>query len=450
MIWSLLPTAFKRAIPLMVLLFLIPALVLISRMINVRPPDAFGERPLEVETIPSDRVVSNRVSGRLPQALYQLESLAVQSEWSPQMLRQAGDLWRDMGNPSEAVSYWERALQMQPGDVVLLRTLAQTYVELQRWADARERLAQLVEIVPEARWAHFELGLILAAFDPQTAVIHLQEAADDSFYGDDALALLDVLADDPGDSLVGMRAGTVLAGQERWAYAELAFTQVASLQQPFPEALASVGLARDRQGKDGSRWIEQALALDPENAEVRLLEGLHLRAVGEYNGSLDALIQAAALDPENPALTAELSTAYRLVNDLPQAEYWLRIAVALSDDNPRFQQLLTLFYAEEVATFPAAGLEHLQQSIVILPNDPDVRAGFGWALHTLGQTENGLAEIETALRIAPNNPRTLLYKARILLDSDRPGEAIPLLQQVIATESPYADEAQQILNNLGA
>ena len=78
---------------------------------------------------------------------------------------------------------------------------------------------------------------------------------------------------------------------------------------------------------------------------MRFLDGLHRRLTGDLTGSLEAFQLAAALDPANPAYAADLGAAYRLLDDLTQAEAWYQRAVTLSGGDPRFQQLLDDFHA---------------------------------------------------------------------------------------------------------
>ncbi len=390
----------------------------------------------------------NLRGGRPVQALYQIEVQAAQIGWTPDSLKLAGYLWRDMGDVTRALPYWEAAALSLPDDVALVRSLAQAYVDLQRWPQARDMLGRLVALAPDDHWAHYQLGLVLAAFDPHAAEAHLLEVLYDPFYAEDAEALLQVLEDNSSDRLVSLHVGITLSGLELWPYAELAFERASNLAQPFAELLAYTGLARDRQGKDGSAWMEQAVALDPQNPQVLYLLGLHLRSVDDLEGSLEALIQAVSLTPQNPAFYAELGTAYRLTGNLTQAEHWLQVAVWVSDNDPEFLRLLALFYAEESYNLTSAGMGALNELAVQLSDDPDLKAAFGWALHTVGETLTGLAQIEDALTIAPDNPRALYEKARIFLEISREDEAVDLLRRVVEMDFLYVEEARRILDSL--
>lgn len=436
---------FRRAAPGVVLLVLILGLALKwqqSTTLSLPPPETPAAPDLY-------RVLlSNRQKGRPLQALYDIDVLAAQSGWTPDLNRQAGDVWFELGDVTRALPYWQLAAASQP-DTLLMRHLAEAYVDLQRWTDARDALTQYLQLDPNNLWAHYQLGLILAPIDPLTAQVHLAKVADVPPYDTTVQALSAVLKANPTDPLISMRVGFVLGDHDLWGYAEFAFSQAATIANPFPEALAYVGLSRDKQGKDGSVWVEQAVSLAPQNPRVLYVEGLHYRTQGAYDKSLYILQQAVILDPQNPAYNAELSTAYRLLGDLPQAEAWLKVAVVMSGNDPQFQKLLALFYADEAKNLTSDGIDVLKRAAAEMPNDPDVKASYGWALHQIGQTQDGLAAIDEALKIDPNNPRALFYKARILIDTNQKDQAIPLLQQVVELNGLFAEDARRILSDLG-
>lgn len=285
------------------------------------------------------------------QALYLLEVEAARDGWTAEQLRRAGDLWRQAGDLTRALPYWQAAYDQSPS-LPVARALAETYLSLARWSDAAGALESLLDLAPNDAWAHYHLGLVRAPFDPTDAAERLQGASNAPDYETPVARLTDVLTANPADPLMPMRVGLVLVDLELWPYAELAFTQAATVAAPFPLALAYVALARDRQGKDGAPWIEQAVSLAPDDPQIRYLQALHRRTVGDLVGSLDSMAQAVALDPENPALLAELGATYQLLGDLSQADYWLGEAVALSNGDPRFQTLFDQFRADLSDTVP--------------------------------------------------------------------------------------------------
>lgn len=282
-------------------------------------------------------------SGERPvQALYQLEQVASQSGWTGESALQAGLAWEKLGNTPRGVTYFEIASQRDPENADIWRALAESYLDLQRWSLATIALTRITELDPEDDWACFHFGLLQAATAPESAGDYLAQIHPDSQY---APVVDNVrLALESNDA--AMQVGLTLAQHHLWSYAELAFFHALNFSNPLPETYAYLALARDRQGKDGSADIEQAVNLAPDNATIRYLQGLHLRLMGAYLPSLDAFLRAATLDSENPAYAAELGAAYQLIGDLQLAEEWLQKAVTLSDNDPRFQRLLDQFLSQ--------------------------------------------------------------------------------------------------------
>ncbi|RMF82324.1 MAG: tetratricopeptide repeat protein [Chloroflexi bacterium] len=442
---------YRRAVLFVVLLVLIlvPVVYIGASLLPV-------DNTLSLEEI-SQRyaaIDSNRAAGRPMQALYQIEALAAQTGWTANLQLHAGEIWRDVGDLTRVASFWEGALAANPDDVPLIRALAETYLELQQWQEAVDILRLLVEHSPGDVWAHYQLGLILAAFNPLEARQHLQIAVGIPAYHDVSAALLQVLTANPNDPLISMQVGLVFVDVGLLPHAELAFEHASVIGKPFPEALAYIALVRDEQGKDGSQWIEQAVALDAENAQVRFLQGVHLRTIGDIDGSLAAFEAAASLSPDNPALMAELGSAYRQVDDLERAEQWLTRAVEASQGDPQFAALLALFYAEEgyrlgIAGVDNDGLELLRSTAAAQPTNAEVRAALGWALYQAGMPDEAIGHIDAALNIEPDNPRALFYKGRLLLETDNIDAAMPFFERVISQESPFFDESLRILQGFG-
>lgn len=293
------------------------------------------------------RLLLDNVRRQRPvQALYQAEALAAQTGWTADLLRTAGEMAYTLGDYERAAGYWQ-IIPENGKTASLLRQLAGVYYQRQDWDSFAAAVEQLLALAPDDAWAHYSQGWMLAVTQPQAALRHLQAAARDPLYRDQAVELLAVIQ--TAVTQVPMRVGITLAQHDRWPEAEFAFKQAAAADGPVAEALAYAAVARDQQGKDGQPDMRQAVELAPQNALVRFLQGLHLRLAHDIPGSLEAFKLAAALNPVNPAYAAELGTAYQMNDDLTRAEYWLKRAVTLSGSDPRFQQLLDAFHNQ---TFP--------------------------------------------------------------------------------------------------
>lgn len=391
-------------------------------------------------------VIQSRNRNRWMQTLYHIEQQALVTGWTPELYRQAGDVWWNMDDITRAIPYWSGALE-SIDDVDLLRTVANSYINLGQWTEARQTLDQLLALKPNDEWSNYQMGLILAPFNPIKSKLFFDAVPFDSPFSQIVVAIRNELSTHPEDPLISFRVGLTLINLEQWAYAELAFQHASNVSFPNPQALAYLGWVKSRQGKDGSSWIEQATIFAPEDPEVWYLRGLHFRARADYIQSLDAIAQSVRLAPNNAGLYAELGTAFRLIGDLEQAEYWLDYAVSASAETPEYQQILENFYVETAYVSPSNIIDSLQAPATTSEN-PDLISAYGWALHSTGDSEAGLAQVERALEIDPNNNRALFDKARILVETERQAEAIPILERIAQTYTPFGMDAQALLATL--
>jgi len=411
-----------------------------------------GNTPLEIyptaEPTPDNPtlVVQSINRNRWMQTLYHIEQQALKTGWTPDLYRQAGDVWWNMDDISRAIPYWSSALESIE-DVDLLRTVANSYINLGQWTEARQTLDQLLKLKPNDEWSNYQMGLILAPYNPIKSKLFFDAVPFDSPYSQIVVAIRNELSTQPEDPLISFRVGLTLVGLNQWSYAELAFEHASNISFPNPQALAYLGWVKSRQGKDGSSWIEQATILAPEDPEVWYLRGLHFRARADYVLSLDAIAQSVRLAPNNAGLYAELGTAFRLIGDLEQAEYWLDYAVSASANTPEYQQILENFYVETAYVSPTNIIDSLESPATTSDN-PDLISAYGWALHSTGDSERGLEQVERALVIDPINNRALFDKARILLALDRKDEAIPMLERIAQTYTPFGTDAQALLASL--
>lgn len=284
--------------------------------------------------IPTDDTVT---TGRL-QALYRLEVEAATDGWTPERAATAARHWQAIGQPMNAIAFYELA-----DSPLMLRPLSELYMEVGDWGRAAETLQTLSETASDSSnraWSMVQLGLIAIGSDPvQARALFLEAIRLEPGYQESLATLLEILrvTTDP------VRIGFVLAQSERWFYTERALAYAPD----DPLALAFMALAREMQGKSGTERLAEALALAPQNPQVRFVEGILYRLRGQLDASVAAFAQATALDPSNPALYAELGTAYRLIGDLPTAERWLQFALELSDEDPRYSQMIEDLRVEE-------------------------------------------------------------------------------------------------------
>lgn len=419
------------------------------------PPDAVTHLPTLFPTPnyqtasatpfdPLNEYYFHRQRDELMVALYHVEAQSAAQGWTAQAHIRAGNLWRDMGDFSRALFHWEAA-NRQEANPNLLRQIAHIYLARGEWSLAWERIQALLALAPNDSWGLYHGGLILAPSDPMTAFRYLgQVVATDNPYTETAQAINQVIVhQEQADSEVILRVAAILVSAQEWSLAENAYQYAADVYYPFPEATAYIGLMRILQGKNGERQIDQALHMADDNATVYYLAGVYWRAAGDYVQSEEALLVAILLQPNTANFYAELGNTYSAMGNRYEAELWLQTAVQISDHDPVLVHALQQFYE--------ADSDFVNQPLLAFTtginrsDDPSILAASGWAMHLTGDTAGGLYLIDQALAIDPDNSRALFDRARILLDTDRSEQALPLLTTLAEGESAFAESAQRLL-----
>lgn len=310
------------------------AAVLIYLVVTALVIRPFAPAPAESPVF----VLPQRQSGRPAQALSQVLAQAAADGWTPERQHLAGDLWKEAGNTAWALPYWAAAMTTI-NDAALVEDVALAAWDIGDWDLVLTAWRARIALPDAPDSAYFAIGQILAATDPAAALDPLARAMQTGEYRDvaDALRTVILSADVQTDQL--LRVGLVFARFEQWPLARLAFEQVVAREER-PLALAYLGVTLDQTGENGDALVGQAVALAPNDPQVRLVEGLHFRARGDDAQSIEALAAAVALDPASPALMAELGTGYRLAGNLNLAELWLTRAVQASGGDLTYVALL--------------------------------------------------------------------------------------------------------------
>jgi tetratricopeptide (TPR) repeat protein len=442
----------RRAAPLIALLviFLGMGLIFLLPMFQIPMGDILLEEPLPIPASPTAFDPDNeynyhRGRGEYSVALYHIESETALNGWTGQDFIREGNLWRDMGDSSRALPYWEAAVALE-ANPNLLRQIAEIYLQRGEWGLALERIQSLLLLAPNDIWALYYAGLLLAPSDPASAYPYLARiASSESPDAPIASALTNLIGTDPNNPEIALAVGAILASAEKWSLAENAYQYAANWYYPFPEASAYVGLMRAQQGKNGDSWINEAIHFAPDSAVVQSVAGVYWRAVGEYAQSETALITAIIFEPDNPSLYAELGLTYWGMGNRIDAEVWLQTARLLAPDDSDIQVVLDSFYAEDALMVSSPMLAFSEGTVG--SNDPAVISANGWALYVNGDAVAGLAMVEQALAMEPANPRALFDKARILQETGHSEEARPILEQLAAGDSPFAPIAARLLEN---
>lgn len=293
---------------------------------------------------------------------------------SPQGFLEMGDAAHANGDLPAALNAWQQALQFSSLHPEVYRRMLAIHQVLGDNASQITDLTALAELNPSDAHTHYQLGLLLAAHQPEAALPPLLRAAAlDPTLAQAARAIQTAvntagLENDPAYLLIS--SGRALASLGEWQLAETAFTQATQLDPGFSEAWAFLGEAHLQLGRDGLPELEKAFQLDPDSVVANTLLGLYWRGKSATAQSLVYLDRAAELEPGNPTLQAELGSAYAAMGNLPAALEHYQQAVQIAPNDALYWRSLTNFCVDHQHQLHEVGLPAARQAVLLSPSDP--------------------------------------------------------------------------------
>jgi tetratricopeptide (TPR) repeat protein len=393
---------------------------------------------------------------------------------APAVLTLLGDVYRLDGNLPATVQHWQAALELlSPADLaqtpgaiqphpvdplvpVLLHRLAKAQRLNGDYLAASQALKRLAQLQPDDATLLYELGLLLAATQPEAAPVYLLQAAElDAGLSRSVQPLLHSIQaslseNEPAYTLVS--AGRALANLGEWELAQAAFQGAITLRPDYAEAWAFLGYARQTLAGAGTTStglpeLQKAYTLDPLSVSANTLLALYWRQHERSDLALRYLQNAAALDVSNPALRVDIGEILAVLGDLEVARAQYQQATDMAPADPTYWRLLADFSLHYNLDIRQLALPAARQAVLLAPNDAA-------SLDTMGRVYirlNDLASARRLLRHALQSdpgyaPAYLDYGVVCLLQGDDSSALVYLsLARNLATDSATAEQAQRLL-----
>lgn len=191
---------------------------------------------------------------------------------------------------------------------------------------------------------------------------------------------------------------------------------------------------------------EAALNIEGSTRRVNMFASLSM-AAGDKDKAVSILQDWLKTHPTDGASWANLGVFQQSKGDLTGALLAYENAVKNGQSNAVILNNMAWLYlnkgdkrAEEYAT------RAYQQS----PDSPEIVDTYGWVLFKSGKPNDGLAALQQALVIAPNNAEIALHVAEALHALKRDAEARPVLQRIVRdhANTPFEKDARALLGKL--
>ncbi len=318
-------------------------------------------------------------------------------------------------------------------------------------ADIPTRIAALQEAIaaePLNAAAQFELGLLLALDQPETAHRALQAAADlDPAYAEAAQSVRTTLAQanlpttDP--AYAAILIGQALAAQQEWGAAAVAFERSAELDPAYAEAWAYLGEAQNQLGQEGLPALHTALQLNPNSLAGNLFAAAHWNRRGEPAEAVPYLQTANTLQPDTPAILTDLGITLAAAGEVQAGlEALVRVTELTPERLAAWQTLAEVSLAHNVQV-ELIGLAAARQSVLMAGEEPYALTLMGRAYALLEDTFNAERFFERALAAGPDYAPAHLQYGRMLVAAGRLAEARLLLARALELAGPDDPTGQQ-------
>lgn len=395
-----------------------------------------ADDPSDPQTL-DDLVRIRREEGRWVDVIPLLER-RVEAEMDPyrrlELRRELAAIFAGpLDDPERATSALEAILEEEPEDLEAIAALEELYEKAERWDDLRRLLDRRLDI---------------ASTDDEriAARVRLARLAERAFgRRDDAMEQLrEVLELDPTNAEALDELERLLALEERWdALAELldrrssdaAAVGDVETQKAFLVRLATLHEEKRGAPAEALAVLDRILTLDPTNVEaIRRRLALHEAAESWADVAQDLERLLPLLDvPEAVATCHRIAAiAEEQLHDPARAAGALRAAYELQpgattrellkthyEQHENWRELAEILEAEaEEQTDPAAKVEALKGVANLY-------------MEKLGDAATGVACLERAAELAPEDREVLLPLCDLYIAAGRQQDAVPVLEKII-------------------
>jgi tetratricopeptide (TPR) repeat protein len=422
------------------------------------------------QLLPNDIDVKEKFAGlcldyylrdpKRPQRLYQQiqqssSELLSQNPNSFEGLRLKGALAHEDRKPQDAISYFRKALEVQPWNAPVTTLLVQTLIEEGRYPEAEKTALELLSrektygpIYDVLYGFYFTANRVAdaenivklkVANNPKRANYIVQLAGHYARVQKPAEAqqALQKLLDDPTDFPDGqIRAGDFYLAQKDYPQA-IRYYEAAERNDPKDKVgLEKRALAAQLAGSkfdDASRLVDQILKADPtDEVALRMRADMLINTQKPQNGALAVQILQNLLNSHpnepDPALRLNLGRAYLLKGDLGGARAEFEEALHQRKDFAAAQYELSRLYL--LRRQPADALEAANAAVALRPSDRRARLLQAWSLASTGEAAKARVILEQLIKESPKDREARLQLGLLALKLGNYRESIDLLEDL--------------------
>ena len=297
---------------------------------------------------------------------------------------------------TEAESALESALNIEPNNTKALTGRAMVLSRLNRPKEAIESFRKVVELDPKSPGAHLNLGIALAdQFDLAGALVEFSEA----------------VRLDPESSPAHYNKGRVLLDLQRNAEAQPELETAVKLDPKSADSWYLLGLIQKQLGNNDEsvKLFNKTATLDPGNPDALYMLGQGLLRQGDQAGAIAQWRRVILLNPDHAEALYNLSRLLAKSNPDEAKRLQARFEDLQQKKHimDRAQTLGNFALASAAAHDWPKAISQLKEGLQECGNCsalPLLHKDLGLIYCHSGDLKNGLAELQAARKLSPNDP----------------------------------------------
>jgi tetratricopeptide (TPR) repeat protein len=315
-----------------------------------------------------------------------------------------------------AIGAYERLAELEPGDLDILLTLGNLYLEVHRPDEAVQVYQRALLIEPEASDGALTRADALVAEGQLTEAIRTLERLIQKY---------------PGLAPFHLRLADLYAQAGDDARAVAQYRTAIETQPGFLEATVKLGTQHMRQGRlmDAAVTFSRAVELNDRLIAAFAGLGVAQHGCGRTQEARTSFDLAAGLEPSSTLLFSE---AARLQLQAERAERDPDLLA--EDDDPAPDEALLLDEA----------LRRHEQALLQHPNHADLHYRYGLLLRQRGRHPEAIQALRNAVTINPHYSKALIKLGIALKESGDVDDALATFQQAVRLNHKFVDLHYQL------
>ncbi len=262
--------------------------------------------------------------------------------------------------------------------------LAQAYIDVKRYGDARALMQKLWDREPGSHELEFAVAAIALQMKDYGEAGRLFTELKSAGYGE------------PG--AMDLYLAQIAEEQQQYDKAIEHYRAVTDGDRAWLAKLR-IGTMYGKEGKvaEAQRWLEGLAAVTPEQKiQIRQTQAQVLREAGDDAGAYKLLEKGLADHPDAPDLIYDLAMVAEKLDRVDEAEARLKRLVEIKPDDAQALNALGYTLVDRTQR-TSEGYALIERAHKLAPGDPFILDSMGWALYRLGRLDEAETYLQRAL-----------------------------------------------------